>query len=43
MVQFNFIPKYKISSPMTVDIFLDLIILFTHYKINSKNKAVIFS
>ena len=28
---------------MTVDIFLDLIILFTHYKINSKNKAVIFS
>ena len=41
-VQFHSQVQNFISS-MTVDIFLDLIIRFTHYKINSKNKAVIFS
>ena len=41
-VQFQSQVQNFISS-MTVDIFLDLIILFTHYRIHSKNKAVIFS
>ena len=40
-VQFQSQVQNFISS-MTVDIFLDLIILFTHYRIHSKNKAVIF-